>query len=190
MESDSVRILRDAVFEMRNIDLDVGGKSDQKDPNLRERARLPLGRSAIDLSDLLSKAGQRECGLVALYLVAESYGLSLPEPHTALQSTSDSPPDPRTSPPSLQIAHLLSLSRLHSFTLLGEMFNAVNLSDLAKLAYKNNLSSTVEDWTSHTQITSHLEKGGFVLVAYDKDGNHEPCMKGGEKAHWAVINGL
>ena len=28
-----------------------------------------------------------------------------------------------------------------------------------------------------------------VLLPYDRDHNNEPCMRGGAKAHWAVLIG-
>ena len=29
----------------------------------------------------------------------------------------------------------------------------------------------------------------LVMTRYDRDGNNEPCLKNGHKAHWAVFTG-
>lgn len=40
-------------------------------------------------------------------------------------------------------------------------------------------------------IISHLKPQTFLngVYRYDEDFNHEPCRRGGYRAHWAVVSG-
>lgn len=38
-------------------------------------------------------------------------------------------------------------------------------------------------------VIKHLTKGWPILISYDADGNHQPCLKKGHKAHWAALLG-
>ena len=38
-------------------------------------------------------------------------------------------------------------------------------------------------------VIKHLTKGWPILISYDVDGNHQPCLKKGHKAHWAALLG-
>ena len=40
------------------------------------------------------------------------------------------------------------------------------------------------------RLLGHLSRGRPILVAYDCDSNHAPVMRGGTRAHWAVILGF
>ncbi|KAJ3341266.1 hypothetical protein HDU83_006700 [Entophlyctis luteolus] len=83
---------------------------------------------------------------------------------------------------------LLAEARLRKYTGCGEMFSAFDLAALAKHA---GLFTHVLDWDPGDTrlITRVLCAGGLCLVAYDKDGNNEPCFRGGAKAHWALVHG-
>jgi hypothetical protein len=40
------------------------------------------------------------------------------------------------------------------------------------------------------ELLVHLAKGLPVLIPYDSDGNHEPTLKSGKRAHWAILLGF
>lgn len=83
---------------------------------------------------------------------------------------------------------LLASARRLSISESGELFDATHLLELGRL-HAPHVEWTAIEWTNADQCTSVLDQGGVVLVAYDKDGNNEPCLKNGSKAHWAVVNG-
>ncbi|KAJ3254693.1 hypothetical protein HDU77_003955 [Chytriomyces hyalinus] len=84
-------------------------------------------------------------------------------------------------------SQLLKVAQSLQYTWKGEMFSA---EWLATVARHQGLSATAVEWRNGTQVSQHLLMGGLCLVAYDKDGNHEPCLKRGSKAHWALIHGF
>ncbi|TRY88459.1 hypothetical protein DNTS_018884 [Danionella cerebrum] len=78
------------------------------------------------------------------------------------------------------------------YTEQGEMFSA---SDMARLA-EDVCGCRVERLSGGMMgenagiILKHLSNRQPVLVPYDEDFNHEPCLRNGHKAHWAVISGV
>lgn len=78
---------------------------------------------------------------------------------------------------------------MKGFSKQGEMFSA---EWLAYLAEENFNTRIIENGlSSHTQCILHcLLNDGFVLIPYDADYNHSPCLKQGHKAHWAVVCGF
>ncbi|KAI8847432.1 hypothetical protein BC829DRAFT_246642 [Chytridium lagenaria] len=109
------------------------------------------------------------CGLVALEMASAYLGSS----KLALKGR--------------DLPYLLQIARANDYTRKGEMFTADHLSTLALNVY--GMKSEVLTWDEDLDIASHLHHGGLCLLAYDKDGNNEPCLKSGTKAHWALING-
>jgi hypothetical protein len=83
---------------------------------------------------------------------------------------------------------ILDSARERGYSISGELFSASNLAELGRLHVSQMEFETVP-WDSADSIITALEKGHLVLVAYDKDGNNEPCLKGGTKAHWCLVNG-
>ena len=110
------------------------------------------------------------CGLVALKLAADTLKIS------PLKSTNE-------------IEDLLKVAQENDFTYHGEMFSALDMGLLAKKFYELKFTVVNNGLEDYVQLVKHLFKGYPVLVPYDADRNHEPCLKGGHKAHWAVITG-
>ena len=40
------------------------------------------------------------------------------------------------------------------------------------------------------QVLHHSFQRNPVLIPYDTDANHEPCLRNGKKAHWAIVTGF
>lgn len=86
------------------------------------------------------------------------------------------------------------MARSKGYSGFGEMFSAFEMATLAEEYYGPLL--TAETWDApwdHSLIQALLKtllNGGMSLVPYDVDKNHEPCLAGGKKAHWAAIKGF
>ena len=110
------------------------------------------------------------CGLVALKLAADVLQIS---------------PSKSTD----EIEDLLKVAQENGFTYRGEMFSAQDMGLLAKKYYHLNYDVLNNGLEDYVQLIKHLYRGYPVLVPYDADRNHEPCLKRGHKAHWAVVTG-
>ncbi|XP_028398548.1 UPF0692 protein C19orf54 homolog [Dendronephthya gigantea] len=111
------------------------------------------------------------CGLVALKLAANILRISQHE------STNE-------------IEDLLKVAQVLGFTNHGEMFSAQDMGLLAKKYYKLNFEVDNNGLDDYGKLIEHLCKGYSVVFPYDEDRNHEPCLKRGHKAHWAVLTGF
>ncbi|XP_074598974.1 actin maturation protease [Brevipalpus obovatus] len=111
------------------------------------------------------------CGLVAAHIAIESIGISVASSH-----------------------HLLKLAKERGYTHQGEMFSTEQLGKLIEEEFP--VKATVvrgfgeEKSKRINEILNHLSRGWPILIAYDSDFNHTPCLKGGQKAHWAVLLGI
>ncbi|KAI8840831.1 hypothetical protein BJ741DRAFT_596698 [Chytriomyces cf. hyalinus JEL632] len=145
---------------------------------------------AVPVTPLLQQGPT--CGLVALAMAMSAFDqLTCINPDTAdaarcnpqeYQHVRSTPIDA-----SKTASQLLKVAQSLQYTWKGEIFSA---EWLAAVARHQDISATVVEWRNNTQVAQHLLKGGLCLVAYDKDGNHEPCLKRGSKAHWALIHGF
>ncbi|KAG4067939.1 hypothetical protein HA402_010625 [Bradysia odoriphaga] len=87
---------------------------------------------------------------------------------------------------------LLNLAREKLYTKNGEMFSALNLFELVKSAISDDIGTNLklfEGKLNCHEIKQVLQSGGCLLVPYDPDFNHGPCVLNGRKAHWALIIG-
>jgi len=87
---------------------------------------------------------------------------------------------------------LLQLARQKLYTINGEMFSASNLFNLVKKAIHDDVGTKLklfEGQLNCDEIKQVLQSGGCLLVPYDPDFNHGPCVLNGRKAHWALIIG-
>ncbi|XP_061828100.1 actin maturation protease [Nerophis lumbriciformis] len=86
---------------------------------------------------------------------------------------------------------VVQTARSRGFTVQGEMFSACNMALLAEEVYgcKAELLSGGLSGNA-SRIIAHLWARQPVLIPYDEDYNHEPCQRGGHRAHWAVASGV
>jgi len=85
--------------------------------------------------------------------------------------------------------NLLSMARSNGYSHHGEMYSTENLGQLAREFYGLGCQVISYGFESHHLIVSELLKGSAVLVPYDADKNHKPCLENGHKAHWALLTG-
>ncbi|KAM9733789.1 actin maturation protease [Menidia menidia] len=111
-----------------------------------------------------------QCGLVALWMAAQ---LQRPEPSVDMEA-------------------VVHTATSRGYTAQGEMFSASNMALLAEevCGCKAELLSGGLTGENGTTMVGHLWGGQPVLIPYDEDCNHEPCQRGGHRAHWAVASGV
>lgn len=87
---------------------------------------------------------------------------------------------------------IVHIARERGYTAQGEMFSADSMAALAREVYHcgAELLSDGMAGLNQSKILHHLIAGHPVLVPYDEDCNHEPCARGGHRAHWAVLSGV
>lgn len=85
---------------------------------------------------------------------------------------------------------LLAFGREQGYTKQGEMFSAANLLQIAqqKLNCTGELLRT--DSIDCHILLKVITEGGAVLVPYDADKDHTPCLAKGHEAHWCVLVGF
>lgn len=91
-----------------------------------------------------------------------------------------------------ELDNLLKMAQARGFSYQGEMYSAENLAKLAKEFYgfEYLVTRTAFEDTSNNFVISEVLKGNAVLIPYDADKNHEPCLENGHRAHWALITGI
>eukprot|EP00062_Callorhinchus_milii_P024343 gi/632984151/ref/XP_007908998.1/ PREDICTED: UPF0692 protein C19orf54 homolog isoform X2 [Callorhinchus milii] len=111
-----------------------------------------------------------QCGLVALRMAGH-----LLDPHRAVS-----------------LDEMVSLAVARGYTVQGEMFSAIDMKSLAEELYpcQGHLLTEGLAGSNRTIIINHLVNGYPVLLPYDEDFNHEPCQRGGHRAHWAAVSGV
>ncbi|XP_015266102.1 PREDICTED: UPF0692 protein C19orf54 homolog isoform X1 [Gekko japonicus] len=93
-------------------------------------------------------------------------------------------------PKAVSLEEVVQVALERGYTAQGEMFSA---SDVAKLAEEvfpcqAELLSGGLEGQNRERILQHLLAGLPLLIPYDEDSNHEPCLRRGYKAHWAVVS--
>ncbi|XP_026763564.2 UPF0692 protein CG33108 [Galleria mellonella] len=89
---------------------------------------------------------------------------------------------------------MLNIAKLEGYSSNGEMFSCKNMLRLAEkvfnLAEINN-KFNLQCGGLFSEITiEKLLNGAVLLVPYDADFNHSPCLKLGHTAHWALVCGV
>ncbi|XP_069500557.1 actin maturation protease [Ambystoma mexicanum] len=110
-----------------------------------------------------------QCGLVALWMAG---ALLKPEDAVSLDT-------------------IVHVARERGYTAQGEMFSAASMVHLAREVFRCR-ADLLDDGmaVNRGKILRHLTSGRPVLVPYDEDCNHEPCSRGGHRAHWAALSGV
>ncbi|CAM1154311.1 C19orf54 (predicted) [Pycnogonum litorale] len=90
----------------------------------------------------------------------------------------------------LELKNIFDVAVKSGITIRGEMFSAEALCTLAKDMLSNDCVMKDNGLEDIPSVTSHLMNGGVILIPYDADANHEPCLRKGHKAHWALIVGF
>jgi len=88
-----------------------------------------------------------------------------------------------------ELDSLLKMAQMRGFTRQGEMYSAENLAKLAKEFYGLECLVTSVGFEDNS-VVSEVMKGSAVLIPYDADKNHEPCLENGHRAHWALLTGI
>uniref|UniRef100_A0A3B1J187 Actin maturation protease n=1 Tax=Astyanax mexicanus TaxID=7994 RepID=A0A3B1J187_ASTMX len=111
-----------------------------------------------------------KCGLVALWMA------------THLLRPTDA----------ISVEKVIQTALEKGYTAQGEMFSAGDMALLAGEVCGCRVQRLSGGMTGDNSalILKHLMEGQPVLIPYDEDFNHEPCLRRGHKAHWAVASGV
>ncbi|CAK9302963.1 unnamed protein product [Gordionus sp. m RMFG-2023] len=74
----------------------------------------------------------------------------------------------------------------------GEIFSIYNLKTLASfyLDCSLEIKDTQDGQSYDNNFINELMNNNLIIMPYDNDKDHRPCLKNGHKSHWALINGL
>ncbi|XP_016952496.1 UPF0692 protein CG33108 [Drosophila biarmipes] len=87
-------------------------------------------------------------------------------------------------------ADLLEDAIAKEYTLNGELFSAQYLFELTRNHLPGPGACQLHVGPLNCRKVKELLKaGGCLIVPYDADVNHAPCLKSGHRAHWALIVG-
>lgn len=90
----------------------------------------------------------------------------------------------------LTVEDALKVAREKQYSNHGEMFSVAQMKDLIESLTQAEVVLHRDINSNSLKILDHVMKGWPLLVPYDSDANHEPAVKGGHRAHWAVILGF
>ncbi|XP_039491665.1 UPF0692 protein CG33108 isoform X1 [Drosophila santomea] len=87
-------------------------------------------------------------------------------------------------------ADLLKDAIEQEYTLNGELFSAQYLFELTRKHMPGPAACQLHAGPLDCKkVRALLSAGGCLLVPYDSDVNHAPCVRHGHRAHWALIVG-
>ncbi|XP_060734263.1 actin maturation protease isoform X2 [Tachysurus vachellii] len=111
-----------------------------------------------------------KCGLVALWMASHLLNPAM----------------------TISIENIMQKAVNKRYTSQGEMFSARDMALLAEEVYGIRVQRLSGGMTGDhaALILKHLTDGQPILIPYDEDFNHEPCLRSGHKAHWAVASGV
>ena len=177
--------------------LGVGGAAVTRAPDGMERSTVVVRDGRLTRAEIVErakKAGvpQREqigptCGLYALGMVMDFWNAKSGANPTALVQDQDlaGKGAQYTRTPTTQ-ERMLDAAKGMGFTALGEMFTA---SQLARVARHFGYDATTHKDATLADLYRVLDAGHPAIVGFDVDYNGNPADYGGERAHYAVIEG-
>ena len=129
-----------------------------------------------DISPVVQKGPM--CGLVGLTMAA--------------QLLNANPPSHTTDTDQIHPEHILEYAVQNGLSKQGEMFSAASMTKIATDHLQ--LQSKVVQADSHEALLELLlgtiSGNTAVLVPYDADKDHTPCLARGYSAHWCLLVGL
>lgn len=88
--------------------------------------------------------------------------------------------------------YLVSEAKMLDITNNGEMFSADWLTDFASYLLSQHFEVTMfsNSISGYSELfKQYIHEDSLVMIPYDADFNHQPFMKSGHRAHWAIICG-
>jgi len=95
--------------------------------------------------------------------------------------------------PSCELEVILDYAKQKGLSKQGEMFSVEYMKDIVAnhfywKAYVVDTQS--QDFSMESLLVQMLQRHVAVLLPYDADRNHSPCMEGGHRAHWCILVGI
>ncbi|KAK6753388.1 hypothetical protein RB195_012774 [Necator americanus] len=125
---------------------------------------VPGGHMRVSFLDPHIQSGP-QCGLAALSMSSQLLGLERKK-----------------------ISDMLEKAKKLGFTVQGEMFSADWLGELACALWP--LDAEILSFPSPDELIKLMAADYAVFVPYDCDRNHEPALRNGHGAHWAILVGF
>ena len=85
---------------------------------------------------------------------------------------------------------VLQFAREERFSLQGEVFSVEYMMEIAKRQIGCEGKVVPTDSVDFGAVVSALTKGHSILVPYDADKDHTPCLARGHRAHWCILIGF
>ncbi|CAJ0589868.1 unnamed protein product [Cylicocyclus nassatus] len=125
---------------------------------------LPGGYLRISALDPIAQSGP-QCGLVALSMASRLLHLK-----------------------SIEIIEIFEKARKLGISAQGEIFSASWLCELSRALWP--VYAEVLPFPEPNELVQLLMNGCALLIPYDCDKNHEPALRNGHGAHWALLVGF
>ncbi|KNC53758.1 UPF0692 protein [Thecamonas trahens ATCC 50062] len=132
------------------------------------------------------------CGITAVAML-----VAKPDADAARDALADGGDDKSTKLVDVYSAPVLEAAVAAGYSREGEMFDAGELAELARKVLPSAVQVHGLAWAAETGVEARvasvadaLAAGAFVLLAYDAAPNHEPALRSGHAAHWAVVVGV
>ena len=89
--------------------------------------------------------------------------------------------------------NILSYAQREGLTMQGEMFSVLAMNRIVTdhlLRQAKVLNTESDEWSLEEMVIDILLGQSAVLVPYDADRNHSPCLARGHRAHWCLLVGV
>lgn len=86
--------------------------------------------------------------------------------------------------------HLLTCAKEKGYSKQGEMFSAQNLLELAKSELCCSGTLLDASCVSISELLTCITESNAIVLPYDADKDHSPCLASGHKAHWCALVGF
>ncbi|KAH9493397.1 hypothetical protein DERF_014148 [Dermatophagoides farinae] len=90
----------------------------------------------------------------------------------------------------IDLSKILIKAKSYGITRFGEMFSVENMAKFIREEFSLNAEHRYDLERSMYDVIEHLCNGQPILVPYDSDFNHEPGLRQGNRAHWALLCGF
>ena len=93
----------------------------------------------------------------------------------------------------LHVENILSYAKQECLSKKGEMFSVHSMKQIVRdylLWQAEVLDTETQDWSLEDMMIDVLLGQSVVLMPYDADKDHSPCLAGGHSAHWCVLVGV
>ena len=164
-------------MERSQLDRIIGYVIRDQNPEFSSGSRVLLGSHHVVPPVLQSGP---TCGLVSIVMAAHllQKDLELRESLTY---------------PDSELKAILDYAKQKGLSKQGEMFSVEYMKDVVASHFcleAHVVDTQSQDFSIETLLVQMLNRRAAILVPYDADRNHSPCMERGYRAHWCILVGI